>query len=75
MLPIYFPLIRFITGAAVNQSVSSQWLFEYVADLWSDWLPPASVKSLRENGYYSFVHRPGFRIIVLNNNLCFSFNM
>lgn len=68
-------MTRFVASAAVDEAVSSKWLFEFVADLWSDWLPQASVKSLRENGYYTFVHRPGFRIIVLNNNLCFSFNM
>lgn len=66
--------IRFapiMTGDDLN----SKWLYEIAADLWSDWLPQSALVTLRHGGYYTFVWRPGFRIIVLNNNLCFVHNM
>lgn len=58
----------------VDSAINSQWLYSFVADLWSDWLPAEALTTLRIGGYYSFVFRPGFRIIVLNNNHCFVFN-
>lgn len=58
----------------VDSTVNSQWLYNFVADLWSDWLPADALSTLRVGGYYTFVFRPGFRIIVLNNNHCFVYN-
>lgn len=59
------------TGDLVN----SKWLYEFAAEQWSEWLPESALSTLRIGGYYSYVFRPGYRIIVLNNNLCFEFNM
>lgn len=73
MLLNYFQ-IRFApetTGDALN----SKWLYEFAADLWSDWLDQSALATLRHGGYYTFLLRPKFRIIVLNNNLCFTHNM
>lgn len=58
----------------VDSTINSQWLYNFIADLWSDWLPAEALSTLRVGGYYSFVFRPGLRVIVLNNNHCFVFN-
>lgn len=66
--------IRF-APRTVDATINSQWFYNFVSDLWSDWLPSAATSTLRVGGYYSFVLRPGLRIIVLNNNHCFPLNM
>lgn len=58
-----------------NESINSKWLYEFVADLWSNLLPQSALTTLRESGYYAYIQRSGLRIIVLNNNLCFCHNM
>lgn len=58
----------------VDSTINSQWLYNFIADSWSDWLPAEALSTLRVGGYYSFVFRPGLRVIVLNNNHCFVFN-
>lgn len=68
------PSDAFAPQTVDDASINSRWLYNFVADLWSDWLPLSALATLRVGGYYSFVFRPGFRIIVLNNNHCFYTN-
>lgn len=63
------------TTAPTNESINSKWLYEFVADLWSNLLPQSALTTLRESGYYAYTQRSELRIIVLNNNLCFCHNM
>ena len=37
--------------------------------------PGLSVATLRQAGFYSVLVRPGFRIIVLNTNVAYRFNL
>lgn len=69
------PYYRFGTNEITTDDIASKWLYEYVAELWSDWLPQSALTTLRAGGYYSFSIRTGLRIIVLNNNLCFTHNV
>lgn len=52
------------------------WLTDSVADLWSDWLPAKSIAQLRASGSYSVMHPDSnLRIIVLNTEACYYFNL
>lgn len=55
-------------------SLSIQWLYDHVAELWSDKLSPEVLSSVKSGGFYTTFVRPGLRLIALNNNVCFTFN-
>ena len=55
-------------------SLSVKWLYELVAELWSENLPPDALDSVKNGGYYTTLIRPGLRLIALNNNVCFTLN-
>lgn len=46
------------------------YLYDQLALEWSRWLPEEALESVREGGYYSFLVRPGFRVISVNGNYC-----
>lgn len=54
--------------------MSTQWLYDLVAEQWSQWLPKSALETIRKAGYYSVLVRPGFRIIALNSNVPVTFN-
>ncbi|KAF9427909.1 hypothetical protein BGZ94_003882 [Podila epigama] len=51
-----------------------QWLYDSLADDWSRWLPADAVNSVKNYGAYTASPAPGFRIISLNNNFCYTLN-
>lgn len=57
-----------------DETVSTQWLYRLAADLWSHWLPAEAEETILRGGFYTVLARPGFRIIALNNNVCYTFN-
>lgn len=57
-----------------NSSLSIQWLYDHVAELWANELPPDVLHTVKEGGYYTTLMRPGLRLIALNNNVCFVYN-
>ncbi|GJQ73032.1 hypothetical protein Trydic_g1666 [Trypoxylus dichotomus] len=59
----------------VSDAVSSQWLYDYVADDWSKWLPEDTKLTIRNGGFYTVLVRKGFRIIGINSNLCYTDNI
>lgn len=54
----------------VNSSISSQWLYDYLAKAYAPWLPASAIETIRMGGYYTVLINPDFRIIALNNNPC-----
>ncbi|KAF9096097.1 hypothetical protein BGX29_008745 [Mortierella sp. GBA35] len=50
------------------------WLYESLADNWARWLPADAVNSVRNYGAYTASPAPGFRIISLNTNFCYTMN-
>lgn len=44
------------------------WLYSSMADVWSSWLPPSAIDTLRAYGYYTAPIEKGLRIISLNTN-------
>ncbi|KDR09869.1 Sphingomyelin phosphodiesterase [Zootermopsis nevadensis] len=68
------PLNAYAPHYITDEKVSTKWLYELVADLWSVWLPPDTRETILRGGFYTVLARPGFRIIVLNNNVCYNLN-
>nr|CAD7195607.1 unnamed protein product [Timema douglasi] len=58
-----------------NANISSKWLFELVADIWPDYLTQENRKTILNGGFYTVKLRDGFRVIVLNNNVCYNLNI
>ena len=50
------------------------WLYDDLASDWSRWLPADAVNSVKSYGAYTVSPQPGFRIISLNNNFCYTLN-
>ncbi|KAI7820917.1 Metallo-dependent phosphatase-like protein [Gamsiella multidivaricata] len=50
------------------------WLYASLADDWSRWLPADAVNSVKNYGAYTVSPTPGFRIISLNTNFCYTMN-
>ncbi|KAG0304571.1 hypothetical protein BGZ98_005319 [Dissophora globulifera] len=50
------------------------WLYSGLAQEWSRWLPPDAVNSVKNYGAYTTSPQPGFRIISLNTNFCYTLN-
>jgi hypothetical protein len=65
---------RFAPHYITDEKVSTKWLYELTAELWSAWLPPETKETIMQGGFYTALARPGFRIIALNNNVCYYFN-
>ncbi|KAF5270385.1 hypothetical protein FQR65_LT05573 [Abscondita terminalis] len=57
-----------------EEDISMQWLYEVIAEEWTQWLPKETKKTIRKGGYYSVLVKPGFRIIGINSNVCFTNN-
>lgn len=50
------------------------YLYNYIAKAWRVWLPKSTEITLKRGGYYTHLVRPGFRVIGLNNNVCYNIN-
>ncbi|KAI8354462.1 Metallo-dependent phosphatase-like protein [Mortierella sp. GBAus27b] len=50
------------------------WLYNSLADDWSRWLPADATNSVKKYGAYTVSPSPGFRIISLNTNFCYTLN-
>lgn len=50
------------------------YLYSYVSKAWLRWLPRSTELTLKRGGYYTVLVRPGYRIITLNNNVCYNTN-
>jgi len=47
-----------------------------LANLWINfgWLPESTRSTILQGGYYTLSPKKGFRIIALNNNVCYCYN-
>jgi sphingomyelin phosphodiesterase len=65
---------RFAPSQIQTHGLTSQWLYDFVADQWSHWLPEATKKTIKVAGYYTVQMQHGLRLVVLNNNDCYTYN-
>ncbi|GFO01813.1 sphingomyelin phosphodiesterase [Plakobranchus ocellatus] len=77
-----FPSLGNHEGAPVNSfpppyitgKYSISWLYDALAQSWSNWLPKDVIALVQKGAYYTVSPHPGFRIISLNTNYCNSGN-
>ncbi|KAK5650976.1 hypothetical protein RI129_002005 [Pyrocoelia pectoralis] len=69
------PADAFSPESVKKKDVSTQWLFNAVAEEWDYWLDNDAKATIRKGGYYTVLVRPGLRIIGLNSNVCFTNNI
>lgn len=58
----------------VPEVMNTRWLYEFVSEEWSYWLPEEARETMKYGGYYTVLVKPGFRVVALNNNVAYSFN-
>jgi len=63
---------REITGQMPEHNIS--WVYNALADNFAQFLTPSALETFRASGYYTLVHKPGFRIISINTNFCYTMN-
>ncbi|XP_012143489.2 sphingomyelin phosphodiesterase 1 isoform X1 [Megachile rotundata] len=71
------PVNQFAPTYVTEDHLTTNWLYKLLADLWINtynWLPESTRSTILQGGYYTFSPKKGFRIIVLNNNICYSYN-
>nr|CAD7195605.1 unnamed protein product [Timema douglasi] len=59
----------------VDDDVSSKWLYELVAELWSPYVTDEAKQTILQGGFYTLLLRPGFRVIILNNVVGYKSNL
>lgn len=57
-----------------DPSLSTRPLYEFLAHTWN-WLPADALATIKIGGYYTTLIAKGLRLIVLNNNVCFQYNV
>lgn len=65
------------TSNVPDPDLNPSWLYDALADYFSDWLPADALDSFRNDGFYSWSvpFMPGLRIIAVNSNLCLTYNL
>lgn len=69
-----FPCNSFPPVGLEAPEFNPSWFYEAIANIYSEWLPTEAANSMATFGRYSFLMRPGFRVIVINSNPCLTYN-
>lgn len=76
-VPIYHVLgnhephpLNFYSPNISNKNISSEWVFKSLADDVRQNFSNETIQTILKGGYYTVLIKPGFRLIVLNNNIC-----
>ncbi|XP_030749655.1 sphingomyelin phosphodiesterase-like isoform X2 [Sitophilus oryzae] len=69
------PSDYFSPEVTLTTNVTTEWIFDLVAQEWSKWLPNDTQSTIKHGGFYTALVRPGFRIVALNSNVCFTTNL
>ncbi|XP_026477056.1 sphingomyelin phosphodiesterase-like [Ctenocephalides felis] len=59
----------------VTDTVSTQWLYNASADVISLFMSNKAAETIRNGGYYTVQPKPGLRVIALNNNVAYIYNL
>ncbi|CAH0547909.1 unnamed protein product [Brassicogethes aeneus] len=58
-----------------RSKISTQWVFDLVADEWSRWLPAHTKPTIKKGGFYTVLVKKGIRVVALNSNVCYKNNL
>ena len=59
----------------IGEKYSNRWVYNLVADVLGQDLPPEAIRTLRYGGYYMMQIKPGFRLLNINTNFCDRLNL
>lgn len=65
---------RFAPKSIDEESLSTEWLYNHIVEVWGDKMSSESIDTFKKGGYYTSLIKPGLRIIALNNNPCYIYN-
>ncbi|CAH0407381.1 unnamed protein product [Chilo suppressalis] len=68
------PINQFAPSTITIPKLNTNWLYNVLADKWKYYLPEQAVTTLRKNGEFSYLVRPGLRVISFNNNVAYKYN-
>ncbi|XP_017783886.1 PREDICTED: uncharacterized protein LOC108567753 [Nicrophorus vespilloides] len=68
------PLNVWSSEGVTTEAISTQWVYNLIAEEWGKWLPEETKETILKGGYYTVLVKPGFRIIAINSNVCYTFN-
>ena len=61
--------------SVVEPEFSASWIYEYLGNQFSDWLPDEAKVTFSDSGFYTYELKPGFRIISINSILNLGYNL
>jgi len=53
----------------------TDWTYEVAYESWKQWIPSDQAESFLRSGNYAVEINPRFRVLVVNTNVCYGFNM
>ncbi len=59
----------------VPSELDASWLYNGLADIFSDWLDDEAEDMFREAGYYTTLIGPGFRFVAINSMFGYTQNL
>ncbi|KAJ8974387.1 hypothetical protein NQ317_006166 [Molorchus minor] len=68
------PVNVYLSADETDPSVSTHWLYNLTAEKWGDWLSDEATATILKGGFYTVSPKEGFRVIVLNSNVCYITN-
>jgi len=68
-------LFSFPPADLPSDEFKPEWLYSRLKQIYGDWLPAEALETLGQFGYYTFLLKPGFRVIAMNTNMCYTMNL
>ncbi|XP_063244223.1 sphingomyelin phosphodiesterase-like [Bacillus rossius redtenbacheri] len=68
------PVNLFAPMKVEGDNVSTAWLYQQVSELWSPYITEEAKETVLRGGFYTLKLRDGFRVVVLNNAVCYNMN-
>ncbi|CAG9134653.1 unnamed protein product [Plutella xylostella] len=68
------PTNQFAPSIITEPKINTTWLYKSLADKYSHYLPKEAQEQFTQNGCYSVLVKPGFRVITINNNVAYKYN-
>ena len=70
-----FPFNSFPPSSLDHPRFNVSWLYRRLGNLYGNWIPAEAESSFLQDGYFTFLLRPGFRIVVINSNSYMGYNL
>lgn len=68
------PVNVFAPPEITDEEFSTSWLYKEAVKQWANWLPEETDSTILYGGYYTTLVKPGFRMVSMNMNYCYTLN-